>query len=110
MRLHLFAPAASADERSNAVRAARSVLDQAGLAAEVAESAFIQLQLEAAARSTGETSPAMVRAAAVWRKAAAAAQAQCASGVLVASGLPQAPAEDPVPPFQPVSAPALAPC
>ena len=83
MTLRLIAPWASFDQRIRGLQAALQVLGDAGLDALIAESAFHQLMRANAQGVFDDHSPAMVRAAVVWRRALEAAAQHCKGAQLV---------------------------
>lgn len=82
MTLRMIAPAAAYEQRIRGLQAAMEVFEEAGLPATSAESAFHRLAPQGPGKELYEASPALVRAAAVWRRATEAAQRHCAGGIL----------------------------
>jgi hypothetical protein len=85
MKVRLHAPAASLDQQRLALQAAMAVFDEAGISADAAESAYDECQESLAREPSVEPSPAMVRAAIVWCKAAVAAHVQCNGAAITCS-------------------------
>lgn len=89
MNLLVLAPMSLPSQRTNALAAALEVLVPTGLDAAAAQLALQQLQsINASCNDVGPT-PAMVRAAAAWSAAEAAARAQCPGALLTVSTLRQ---------------------
>jgi hypothetical protein len=84
MTLRLIAPWACYEQRIPGLQAALRIFCDAGLSAEAAETAFRQFA-ERHEVDSAVVSPAMTRAAVVWRRASDAAQVYCAGGVLSVS-------------------------